>query len=106
MAGATVVWDLHYYLVETAKQEGTLRRHTRMPDGTCTAVMGPIKTETLPYTANWNLATATGTMSVMTDDGPVPLNFKADVSAPLPAHMRDTFALFGFDPDRFEEETP
>ena len=29
-----------------------------------------------------------------------------DVSAPLPAHMRDTFALFGFDPDRFEEETP
>ncbi|MDO8648694.1 MAG: NUDIX domain-containing protein [Candidatus Peregrinibacteria bacterium] len=24
VAGATVVWDLHYYLVETAKQEGTL----------------------------------------------------------------------------------
>ena len=27
-----------------------------------------------------------------------------DVSAPLPDHMRDTFALFGFDADRFEED--
>ena len=37
---------------------------------------------------------------------PHPRGGTVDVSAPLPAHMRDTFALFGFDPDRFEEETP
>lgn len=34
---------------------------------------------------------------------PHPRSGTVDVSAPLPAHMRDTFALFGFDPDRFEE---
>ena len=37
---------------------------------------------------------------------PHPRGGTVDVSAPLPAHMRDTFALFGFDADRFEEETP
>jgi 23S rRNA pseudouridine955/2504/2580 synthase len=37
---------------------------------------------------------------------PHPRGGTVDVSAPLPAHMRDTFALFGFDADRFEEESP
>lgn len=37
---------------------------------------------------------------------PHPRGGTIDVSAPLPVHMRDTFALFGFDPDRFAEETP
>ena len=37
---------------------------------------------------------------------PHPRSGTVDVSAPLPAHMRDTFTLFGFDADRFEEETP
>ena len=37
---------------------------------------------------------------------PHPRGGTVDVSAPLPAHMRDTFALFGFDPDRFAEGTP
>ncbi len=32
-----------------------------------------------------------------------PARRHVDVSAPLPAHMRDTFALFGFDPERFAE---
>jgi 23S rRNA pseudouridine955/2504/2580 synthase len=37
---------------------------------------------------------------------PHPRGGTVDVSAPLPAHMGDTFALFGFDPDRFAEGTP
>jgi 23S rRNA pseudouridine955/2504/2580 synthase len=37
---------------------------------------------------------------------PHPRGGTVDVSAPLPVHMRDTFALFGFDADRFEEEAP
>ena len=37
---------------------------------------------------------------------PHPREGTIDVSAPLPDHMRDSFALFGFDADRFEEETP
>jgi 23S rRNA pseudouridine955/2504/2580 synthase len=36
---------------------------------------------------------------------PHPRGGTIDVSAPLPAHMRDTFALFGFDAERFEEAT-
>jgi 23S rRNA pseudouridine955/2504/2580 synthase len=36
---------------------------------------------------------------------PHPRGGTIDVSAPLPAHMRETFALFGFDAERFEEAT-
>ncbi|MFO1123418.1 MAG: RluA family pseudouridine synthase [Hyphomicrobiales bacterium] len=34
---------------------------------------------------------------------PHPRGGLVDVSAPLPAHMRETFGLFGFDADRFRE---
>ena len=34
---------------------------------------------------------------------PHPRGGTVDVSAPLPAHMRETFAFFGFDADRFAE---
>jgi len=38
---------------------------------------------------------------------PHPRDGIVDVTAPLPPHMRQTFALFGFDPDRFDAaETP
>ncbi|MCB1379582.1 MAG: RluA family pseudouridine synthase [Alphaproteobacteria bacterium] len=34
---------------------------------------------------------------------PHPRGGTVDVTAPLPDHMRTTFALFGFDPDRYDE---
>jgi 23S rRNA pseudouridine955/2504/2580 synthase len=34
---------------------------------------------------------------------PHPRGGTVDVSAPLPAHMRETWKLFGFDPDRYDE---
>jgi 23S rRNA pseudouridine955/2504/2580 synthase len=35
---------------------------------------------------------------------PHPRGGTVDVTAPLPQHMRDTWAMFGFDPDRYEAE--
>ena len=35
---------------------------------------------------------------------PHPRGGTVDVTAPLPPHMRETWALFGFDPDRYESE--
>jgi 23S rRNA pseudouridine955/2504/2580 synthase len=35
---------------------------------------------------------------------PHPRGGLVDISAPLPNHMRDTWMLFGFDPDRYEAE--
>jgi len=37
---------------------------------------------------------------------PHPRGGTVDVSAPLPAHLRDTFTLFGFDPDRYDGASP
>jgi 23S rRNA pseudouridine955/2504/2580 synthase len=34
---------------------------------------------------------------------PHPRGGTVDVTAPLPAHMRETWALFGFDPDRYDD---
>jgi 23S rRNA pseudouridine955/2504/2580 synthase len=35
---------------------------------------------------------------------PHPRGGTVDVTAPLPPHMRDTWAMFGFDPDRYDAE--
>ena len=37
---------------------------------------------------------------------PHPRGGTVDVTAPLPAHMRDTFAFFGFDASRYDGEAP
>lgn len=37
---------------------------------------------------------------------PHPRGGTVDISAPLPPHMRETWALFGFDPDRYDEGLP
>ncbi len=34
---------------------------------------------------------------------PHPREGTVDITAPLPEHMVETFAMFGFDPNRFEE---
>ncbi len=35
---------------------------------------------------------------------PHPRGGTVDVTAPLPQHMRDTWAMFGFDPGRYDAE--
>ena len=35
---------------------------------------------------------------------PHPRDGTVDVTAPLPSHMRETWSLFGFDPDRYDKD--
>lgn len=77
-------------LAQSGTVQGTITVNTpgttRLPGGICESG-GNAHTEQLTYIGTWNLATATGSLTVTGPDGPpdvFQVNFRADIAAPAP----------------------